>query len=75
MATISLEDAQARLPQLLDDLSAGDEVVITRAGKPVGRLLPPELPKGVPLYGRGKGKVLRMIEDDDHLKDFAEYLE
>ncbi len=75
MSTISLADAQARLPELLDHLTAGEEVVITREGKPVGRLLPPELPKGVPIYGRGKGKVLRMIDDDEHLKDFAEYLE
>jgi antitoxin (DNA-binding transcriptional repressor) of toxin-antitoxin stability system len=75
MATFTVEEAQARLPQLLDDLVAGDEVVIVREGKPVGRLLPPELPKGVPILGRGKGKILRMIDDDEHLKDFAEYLE
>jgi hypothetical protein len=28
-------------------------------------LLPPELPKGVPLYGRGKGTVLYMTPDFD----------
>jgi prevent-host-death family protein len=75
MSAIPLEEAQARLPELLAGLTAGEEVVITRDGKPVGRLLPPELPTGVPIYGRGKGKVLRMIDDDEHLKDFAEYME
>lgn len=75
MSTISLEEAQVQLPELVDNLAAGEEVIITRGGKPVGRLLPPELPKGAPVIGRGKGKLIRYIDDDDHLKDFAEYME
>lgn len=74
MSTLTVEEAQAQLPQLLDELAPGGEVVITRGGKPVGRLLPPELPKGVPIYGRGKGKVLYMAPDfDAPLDDFKEY--
>ncbi len=76
MSTLTVEEAQAKLPQLLDELTSGGEVVITRGGKPVGRLLPPELPKGVPMYGRGKGKVLYMAPDFDALlDDFKEYVE
>jgi prevent-host-death family protein len=75
MSTITLEEAQAHLPELVDNLTAGEEVIITRNGKPVGRLLPPELPKGVPIIGRGKGKLIRYIDDDEHRKDFAEYME
>jgi prevent-host-death family protein len=75
MSTLTVEEAQAQLPRLLDELAAGGEVVITRGGKPVGRLLPPELPKGVPILGRGKGKVLYYDhEDQSHLEDFAEYM-
>jgi prevent-host-death family protein len=74
MQTTTVEDVQAHLPELLEHLSTGEEVVITREGKPVARLLPPELPKGVPIYGRGKGKVLLLVDDDEHLKDFAEYM-
>ena len=74
MQTATLEEVQSHLPELLARLTTGEEVVIIREGKPVGRLLPPELPKGFPIYGRGKGKVLQMIDDDDHLKDFAEYM-
>ncbi len=44
MSTLTVEEAQAQLPQLLDELPPGGEVVITRGGKPVGRLLPPEPP-------------------------------
>jgi prevent-host-death family protein len=74
MSTISLEEAQARLPELIEHLTAGEEIVITREGKPVGRLLPPELPKGVPIPGRCRGMLTIVSEDDEHLKDFAEYM-
>ncbi len=74
MQTATVEEVQARLPEFIEQISGGAEVVITREGKPVGRLLPPELPKGVPVYGRGKGKVIIVSEDEDHLKDFAEYM-
>jgi antitoxin (DNA-binding transcriptional repressor) of toxin-antitoxin stability system len=73
--TATIEDVQARLPEILDALAPGDEVVITRDGKPIGRLVAPsELPKGVPIFGRAKGMLIVHSEDDDHLKDFAEYM-
>jgi antitoxin (DNA-binding transcriptional repressor) of toxin-antitoxin stability system len=73
--TATIEDVQARLPQILDALAPGDEVVITRNGKPVARLTrPTDLPKGVPILGRGKGMLIVHSEDDEHLKDFAEYM-
>jgi prevent-host-death family protein len=72
MQTTTVEDAQARLPELLDSLAAGDVVVITRGGKPVGRLVPEPPPKGVPVIGRGKGMLVSYTRDDDHLKDFAD---
>jgi prevent-host-death family protein len=74
MSTVTIEDAQARLPELLDRLGPGDEVLITRDGKPVARLLPSDPPKGPRVLGRGKGKVLFYIDDDEHLKDFADYM-
>jgi len=37
-------------------------------------LLPTDPPIGTPIYGRGKGKVIQMIDDEEHLKDFAEYM-
>jgi len=74
MQAATLEEVQSNLPELLEELSTKGELIITREGKPIGRLLPPELPKGVPIYGRGKGMVIQMIDDEEHLKDFAEYM-
>ena len=73
MQTATIEDVQARLPEILDTLAPGEEVVITRNGKPVAKLVP-DLPKGVPSPGRGKGMVIIHADDDEHLKDFAEYM-
>ena len=74
MPTLTIEEVQLRLPQIIDELRPGDELIITRGDKPVARLLPLELPKGVPIYGRGKGKLVAYIDDDEHLTDFAEYM-
>lgn len=70
MSTVTIEDVQLKLPELLKRLSQGESISITNQGISVGRLLPPEAPKGVPMYGRGKGKVIQMIDDDEYLKDF-----
>lgn len=76
MATLTIDEAQIRLSEILQQMAPGDEVVITRDGVPVGRLLPPELPKGVPILGRGKGKILDFDhEDKSHLEVFKEYME
>jgi len=73
MSTATMEEVQSHLPELLDALTAGDAVVITRGGKPVARLTP-EVPVGVPIPGRGKGKLIIHSDDNDHLADFAEYM-
>ena len=43
MKEVGAFEARSRLGQLLDWVEAGEEVVITRRGKPVARLVPPSL--------------------------------
>jgi prevent-host-death family protein len=43
MRTVNIHEAKTHLSRLVDEVSAGHEVVIARAGKPVARLVP--LPK------------------------------
>jgi prevent-host-death family protein len=40
MREIQASDAKTHLPALLDDVEAGETIVITRHGKPVARLVP-----------------------------------
>ena len=73
MQSATIDDVQARLPEIIDQLAPGQAVLITRDGKPVARLVS-ELPWGVPIFGRCKGMLIIHAEDDEHLKDFAEYM-
>lgn len=41
MRTIGIFEAKAQLSQLIQAMEAGEDVVLTRHGKPVARLVPP----------------------------------
>jgi prevent-host-death family protein len=45
VSTVTLADAKVRLSDLLTQVEAGEEVVITRRGQPVARLSQVEKPK------------------------------
>ncbi len=45
MVTVSLAQAKARLSELLDKVQAGEEVMITRHGRPVAHMVPAARPK------------------------------
>lgn len=45
MDRIGIYDAKVKLSQLIEEVEAGGEVVITKRGKPVARLVPPEAPR------------------------------
>jgi antitoxin (DNA-binding transcriptional repressor) of toxin-antitoxin stability system len=75
MSTVTLEEAQAHLAELIDRLQPGETLVITRDEKPVARLLVEESPKRKPRKaGSAKGVLTILQEDDEHLKDFEEYM-
>jgi antitoxin (DNA-binding transcriptional repressor) of toxin-antitoxin stability system len=77
MPTVTLEHAQAHLPELVEQLRPGEEVVITRDQKPVARLTAAgEREKRPRQLGTLKGTVLSMAPDfDAPLEDFKEYME
>lgn len=45
MHTVTLAEAKAHLSELLNQIEAGEEVLITRRGQPVARLIAAEKPK------------------------------
>jgi len=78
MTTVTIEQAQSTLAELIHRLSQGDEVVITDNDRPVARLVPTaEIPRKSPRQlGTLKGSVLYMAPDfDAPLEDFKEYME
>ena len=76
MPVVTIEEAQARLPELIEHLAADEELVITRNERPIARLLTEDKPTRQPRRaGSAKGMLTILSDDDEHLKDFAEYME
>ena len=77
LMTITLEEAQATLTNLVHQLALGKEIIITENQQPIARLVS-ELPKSKPRLrpppGLGKGMITIISDDEEHLKDFAEYM-
>lgn len=74
MPTISIADAQTQLPQIIERLLPGESVVITRNDRPVARLMAEAPPRKPRKAGNCKGMIAIVADDDEHLKDFAEYM-
>ena len=78
MATVTLQEAQATLSDLIHRLRPGEEVVITENDQPIARLVPAvptAPPRRMPRLGTLRGTVLSMEHFDDPVEDFAEYME
>jgi antitoxin (DNA-binding transcriptional repressor) of toxin-antitoxin stability system len=74
MRTISIQEAQGNLPDLIHDLKPGDEVVITEGDQPVARLIGEHVARKPRQPGNCKGMVTILEDDDEHLENFKEYM-
>jgi prevent-host-death family protein len=76
MTTVTVEEAQAQLAQLIEKLQPGEVITITRDDKPLARLTgAEESPKPPRELGTMKGSILYIAPDfDDPLDDFEEYM-
>ena len=74
MSTVTLEEAQAHLPELVEQLIAGEEMTITRGAETVAVLVGCQKSPKRRVAGLMRGKLTIVSDDDEHLKDFAEYL-
>lgn len=71
MNTISVEQAQSQLGDLIDRLKPGEEIEITKGDRTVAKIVGQRQPRR---FGLGKGNLAILREDDEYLKDFKEYL-
>lgn len=75
MTVVTLREAQSTLADLIDRTPAGESVVITRDEQPIAELflLPAKAPR--PVFGSCKDRLTVLADDDEHLADFAEYMQ
>lgn len=75
--TISIEQAQRHLAELIEQLRAGEELVITRDGRTVARIIPESAGANgahVRRPGSGKAMITSIAPDfDAPLDEFREY--
>jgi prevent-host-death family protein len=64
MDTINIHDAKTHLSRIVEDVAAGSEVVIAKAGKPMARLVPLGAARRKISFGLLKGKI-RIASDFD----------
>ncbi|HEX7378581.1 MAG TPA: hypothetical protein VF278_15790 [Pirellulales bacterium] len=77
MTSVSIQEAQIKLPELIHELQPGEEVAIIENDLMVAKLVssaPTAKPAFRPPPGLGKGFITIVADDDEHLQDFAEYM-
>jgi antitoxin (DNA-binding transcriptional repressor) of toxin-antitoxin stability system len=72
---VSLQEAQAKLPELIYNLKLGEELLITDNNRPLAKIIgQTSTPSQRPGPGLCKGMITIVADDEEHLQDFAEYL-
>jgi prevent-host-death family protein len=62
MSTVTAFEAKTRFGDLLERVSRGEEIVITRHDKPVARMIPEGRPRSSEI--QSAGRELRAIQDE-----------
>ena len=78
MRTVSVAEAKARLSELLNGVESGEDVLITRHGRPIAKVTAPEVPKQplplkrlallrqkTPPWSEPSAKLLRKLRDEE----------
>lgn len=76
MATVTIEEAQSKLKEIIHQMTPGEELIITENHYAIAKLVsePAPQPRLRPAPGLGKGMLTILSDDDEHLRDFAEYM-
>lgn len=72
--SIPIEQAATHLVELVGNLKPGDEIVLTEHNQPVARILASRAKPVRRKAGSCKGMLIVHHEDDEHLKNFGEYM-
>jgi prevent-host-death family protein len=74
MYQVNLDEAKTHLPDLVEAVIKGEEIVITKDGQPVVKLVSVSQTKSRPQFGSAKGLISMSDDFDQPLEDFNEYM-
>ena len=75
LTSITIDEAQASLKDLIHKLNPGQELIITENEQPIAKLISePQKSQQRPGPGLCKGMITIIADDEDHLKDFEDYM-
>jgi prevent-host-death family protein len=66
---VSTAEAKNRLPELIRAVEDGEQVVITRHGRPVAQIAPPPLGRRKPVLGGMKDRIRLLPGWDDPITE------
>ena len=75
MSTFTVEEVQARLPELLERLQPGEEITIVSRGQPLAQVKKSERSSWPCKAGSAAGKVWMSPDFDAPIEDFKEYID
>ncbi len=75
MYKVGVDDAQKRLPDLVNAALSGEDVFIVKDDQQTVQLTPVTHPARHPQFGSAKGLIEMSDDFDAPLEDFAEYME
>jgi antitoxin (DNA-binding transcriptional repressor) of toxin-antitoxin stability system len=73
--TIALHEAEGRLAEIIEKLSPGEEIMVTRDNKPVATIRATPACREPPRFGTLRGSILYIAPDFDAIPEgFEDYL-
>lgn len=75
MSTVTLQDAQARLPEILQQLQPGEELIILDEGRPLAQIKKTERTSWPCKAGSAAGRIRMTPDFDEPLEEFREYMQ
>jgi antitoxin (DNA-binding transcriptional repressor) of toxin-antitoxin stability system len=72
--TVTIDQAAAKLREIVGALGPDDEIVLTRDDQPVAKIVGQPARPAIRQPGNCKGMLTIVSEDDEHLNDFKDYM-
>lgn len=72
--TVDLKQAQSRLEELVGEAARGTEVILTREGQPVAKIIPVMQRVARRRFGSARGLIRMRSNFDEPLEDLSDYM-